>query len=121
MEQVIENLLPIIRELVIVVGVPVALYFARQYIARIKDKDLSDQLDRAVTNAAGEVINKLGAKAVTEEVKPTDPTVVTAAAEIPKSNPEGVTHFGLDVKDLQEKVTKKVGVLTAPAIATEVK
>lgn len=117
MEQILEQLLPLLREIVITIGIPLGLVLARQYIARIKDKNLGDALDRAVTNAAGEVINKLGGKAVVEEIKPTDPTVKLAAADIPRSNPEGVKHFNVSERELQDKIVKKIGVLTAPALS----
>lgn len=124
MESFLNELTGSLKEILYVVVIAAVSYgtvLIRSHIKKIEDKNLAEALDRAVTNAAGEVINKLGSKAVTEEVKASDPAVVTAAADIPKSNPDGVKQFGLDAKDLQEKVTKKVGVLTAPAVASEVK
>lgn len=124
MEAFFNELTGSLREILYTVAIAALGYgmvLAKSYVARIKDKTLSEALDRAVTSGAGAVINQLGVAAAQREVKATEKVVVNAAADITKSNPEGVAQFNLTHQDLQDRITKKVGVLTAPSLATEVK
>jgi hypothetical protein len=77
-----------------------------------------DALQTALTNAAGLLLQKLGADGV-KALNTAHPDVGRAVNYVVKSAPAAVKAFGLDKRadELAQKVIAKVGVLTAPAAA----
>lgn len=75
-------------------------------------------LQTALTNAAGKVVARVGARLDRVEVDVRSPLLADAIEYVAGAAPDALAYFGLSRDNIAEKIIAKVGVLTAPQTNT---
>lgn len=119
---VIQYVLPALGTL-LAAAVTWLVWFIKQKTGLQIEAQYRDAFQKALEQAAGGLLNKLGQRATNVTLDVHNPAVAAAINYVLKSAPDAVKKFGLEDKprEIAEKLANKVGVMTAgpPAVSIE--